>query len=207
VTLKVKGSSPFIHPILKKQYTIQLWELTPPTINFLNYKACYKNNITRLIILKWLISMWGTASCNIYNQLYYKLFSLPPLLKSMFLKHQPLNRNFEFKNSPQLPNQFLTSKLPSSVKIPSTYCAAHKLISSFKSFTKVNTSSIKPIFKTHHSAQSLYLNSQKGSSSILNISKFFHKWKLAYYLCFNIFFITLNLWRLHHHFLKMKHYL
>lgn len=175
MTLKVKGSNPFIHPILKKKYTIQLWELSLPTSTFLNHKVCYKDNVTRLIIFKWLTNAWGIKSYGIYKQSYHKLFFLSPILKSIFLNNQPLNQNFKFTNSPQLLNQFLTSKLPLTPKIPNTYYTTPKLLISFKSFTKINTSSIKPIFKTHHSSQSMYLNSQKGSSSILNIPKFFHK--------------------------------
>jgi hypothetical protein len=68
-----------------------------------------------------------------------------------------------------------------------------KLLPMFKTFTISNLSTGSKIFVPHASFRSFYINYSKGGSSIINIKKFFQKWKLTYHLLFNLFFYRINL--------------
>lgn len=64
--------------------------------------------------------------------------------------------------------------------------------SSFYTFIKINLASTKPVFRPHNSFKSFYVLNSKGGLAFANIHKFFNKWKMMYYLMFNIFYYKIQ---------------
>lgn len=67
-----------------------------------------------------------------------------------------------------------------------------KLLKSFKSFLRVNNSSNSTITIPHFSFKYFFLGYKRGGLAVLNIRKFFTRWKDTYYLMFNLFFYQID---------------
>ena len=67
-----------------------------------------------------------------------------------------------------------------------------RLLKSFKSYLRVNNASNSTITIPHFSFKHFYLGYRRGGNAVLNINKFFTRWKDTYYLTFNLFYYQID---------------
>jgi hypothetical protein len=196
VTLKVGGSNPSIHPVITKNSNLQFWEVIPADFNYNRDSIKWTKLNTRFALIKFILTTWGqpllSRSCNtllwdfLWNKSVYK--QPTDLFKSNFLK-----QDFKFLGSSNSIDSLHQKALPINAVVG---CSVHfdvKLLNTFRSFTLNNMSSPNTLFKPHASFSSFYISQAKGGSILLNVGKFFQKWKLAYFLLFNLFYYKIKL--------------
>ena len=123
---------------------------------------------------------------------------LPDFIKSSTQVNNPLYTNFlesKFKTVLKKHHTIRQSVIGSITKpitsVPSI--TNIKLLLSFKSYLRLNTASASTITIPHFSFKYFYLGYRRGGVALLNVNKFFTRWKDVYYLMFNLFYYELDL--------------
>jgi len=100
----------------------------------------------------------------------------------------------EFKTHFKQPRLIRSSTLyaPKGPVLPLRIDESHKLLTSFKSYIRVNSNSLNTLTIPHFTFKHFYLGYRRGGTSVLNVSKFFTRWKDVYYLMFNLFFYKID---------------
>ena len=195
VTLKVGGSNPSIHPIAKEQKSHQFWQVLPAGFKPERELRIQKHIVSRFHLIKLILisqnqSSWGVgAKMRLWSLTYTNLTQAasPDLLKVNFL-----NRDFKLMGSQSLIDKAHYKIMPTSVKTMNAVHFDKRLLKTFKTFTLSQMSSAHTLTKPHASFSSFYVAQAHGGSILLNVGKFFQKWKLAYFLLFNLFYYRIK---------------
>ena len=192
VGLEAEGSTPSIYPIFSSwMVNIQPNHFINPQVNL----ATLYINFLRKSFPELFITKLGTHR---HHLELYSAFSrkTTPGYRNM-PKYNPMFTNFmssEFKLSYKNIQSF--RRFPQPNKLSPT-SAAHttsdlKLFTSFKSYLKLNSTSQGTINLPHASFTQFYLGYRRGGLAVLNVSKFYTRWKDVYYLLFNLFYYELE---------------
>lgn len=153
-----------------------------------------------------------------YLSILKHLLNTPNFLPNLYqCKPFMLSKKMKMKNSSTntnslnpLYNDFMKSefklnyKQPSLIRSPSKLrpykpiideadLSKIRLMRSFKSYIRLNVNSFDTINIPHFSFKHFYLRYRRGGVNVLNISKFFSRWKDVYYLVYNIFFYRMDM--------------
>lgn len=197
MTLKVGGSNPSIYPILLENKLVTFQIVLEK--NKLKQKSRIKlqNLNLKTILIKLLMNAWNFSSLNkklvpLWWTTVAGLCKLKDIKKSTKLNF--LQKDFKLLGTANSIDKVFTSGniLNNNFK-SSTFTNNYLLLKTFKTFLLSNTASNSTLYVPHASFSTFYLSHFKGGSIILNISKFFKKWKLAYALLYNLFFYKIPL--------------
>lgn len=103
-----------------------------------------------------------------------------------------IKSNFKEHGYTNSVNKNLFSSLPQTTQTKTYKFANNFLHKNFKTYLRINTFSNNPTFQVNSSFKPYYIGSAKGGSTIFNVSKLFNKWKLSYYLFFNLFYYKIK---------------
>ena len=189
--LEVEGSTPSIYPIFSK-WSVEI-NNTKPLIIQMQWAAVYLNLLKVLHYKSLLI-----AKVYKYSSFLAKTHNL---LQTPYLRNVPSNPLYndfmvnQFKVNYKVPTLIRQSDLVNSKKpIIHTYNSKNiKIMHSFKSYIRINANSLNTIDIPHFSFKHFYLGYKRGGVTVLNISKFFTRWKDVYYLLYNLFFYKIEL--------------
>jgi hypothetical protein len=138
-----------------------------------------------------LLNSWNLPKLNMKFKLMYKFMVDSNKISSRinFLK-----KEFKFLGTQSLlDNVFSSQSISNNNFKPVPLIHTYGLLRTFKTFLFSNTSSNSILYTPHSSFSAFYLNQFNGGSSVLNIGKFFKKWKLSYFLLYNLFFYKISL--------------
>lgn len=190
MTLKVEGSNPFTYPIEVDNKSLNLWQIIPNDFEINSIKIHNSFKLSKLITIQILLRSWNSILLNPELNLLYWDF-----LINSFNKKNKYNRikinfiksNFKIQGYGDSINKNFFNNLPQSPQIKIQNAPNNFLHKNFKTYLRTNISSNNPTFQISASFKSYYIGSTKGGSAVFNVSKLFNKWKLSYYLFFNLF--------------------
>lgn len=190
VGLEAEGSTPSIYPMFSK-WSVEV-NNTKPNLIKLQWTLIYLNAIQRTTPdIRFVKMMYRYQSIlnNLKNKSNNSTLPVPT--------YNPMYTNFlsgEFKTHFKHPrlireSEFYASKTPT---LPLCTGENLQLLKSFKSYIRVNSNSITTLTVPHFTFKYFYLGYRRGGVAVLNISKFFTRWKDVYYLMFNLFFYKID---------------
>ena len=190
VGLEAEGSTPSIYPIFSK-WSIEV-NNTKPAIIRLQWTLVYINSLQQIVP--------NTRLMKTMYQ-YKSLFNNPTRCANISTVgatiKNPMYNNFlsaEFKQHFKQPRLIRTSSFykPKSPVLPLRLDENTQLLQSFKSYIRINSNSLTTLTIPHFSFKHFYLGYRRGGVAVLNINKFFTRWKDVYYLMFNLFFYKID---------------
>lgn len=190
MTLKVEGSNPFTYPIDRKNQSLNLWQIIPSDFEINRIKTHNSFKLSKLIIIQILLCSWNSISINPkLNSLYWNhLFNhFNKKNKYNQIKINFVKSNFKIQGYSNSINKNFFSNLPQLTKTKLHNTPNNFFYKNFKTYLRTNISSNNPTFQVSSSFKSYYMGATKGGLSVFNVSKLFNKWKLSYYLFFNLF--------------------
>ena len=189
--LEVEGSTPSIYPIFSK-WSIDI-DLRKPTLLKLHWLTIYLSILKRSMPDAY-ISHAGHG----YSALCISSFIPQSLATTKVYRNNPIYTNFltnEFKAHYKKHRTVRSAEVKSIMHpvINTQTMTKVKLLLSFKSYLRVNSASTSTITIPHFSFKHFYLGYRRGGNAVLNINKFFTRWKDTYYLTFNLFYYEIDL--------------
>jgi hypothetical protein len=181
--------------MVKEQKDHQFWKVIPTGFKSNQMLKTQKSVILRFQLIKLILTSqnhvgWSQDSKKrLWGLVYTNLTQVvaPDLLKTNFL-----HRDFKLIGNQNLIDKVHHKILPTSVKTINAVHFDKKLLSTFKTFTLSQMSSPNTLAKPHASFNSFYVTQARGGSILLNVGKFFQKWKLTYFLLFNLFYYRIK---------------
>ena len=190
VGLEAEGSTPSIYPIFSK-WSVEV-NNTKPNLMKLQWTLLYLNSMQHVTPNGKLARIMYQ-----YQSILSNSQSKPNKLTTSSLIFNPTYINFlsgEFKTHFKHPKLIRASApyTPKNPVLPLRVDENLQLLKSFKSYIRVNSNSITTLTVPHFTFKHFYLGYRRGGTAVLNISKFFTRWKDVYYLMFNLFFYKID---------------
>ena len=190
VGLEAEGSTPSIYPIFSK-WSVEINNVKP-TIMRLQWTMVYITSIQRI-----------TSNARLVKTMYQhqsilnNLINVRNSVTALSFTKNPTYTNFlstEFKSNFKQPRlirspAFYTPKNPN---LPLRSGENTHLLKAFKSYIRVNSNSLSTLTVPHFTFKHFYLGYRRGGMAVLNVNKFFARWKDVYYLMFNLFFYKID---------------
>ena len=188
--LEAEGSNPSIYPIFST-WSVEVNKTNVP-ITQTNWTLIYltflKKSLPDLFITKYGQQRHILFNArNLHKNQAYPNLSKNPIYHSLLTSE--FKSNYRYGMSLKKPGNY---NLHKAFFLPQKHNDL-RLLNSFRSYLRINSASQSILTTPHHSFQNFYLGYRKGGLAILNVNKFYNRWKDVYYLIFNLFYYEIEL--------------
>ena len=153
-------------------------------------KKLFQSIIIKTHTIRLLRLHWGYSAAKLDNS--FVNYEVLKKNKTLFEKSF-LYKDFKMTGRKNEIVNILSVSSPKKSKMKLNSSTNTKLLRSFKTFLVGSMSTSHQVFTPHSSFASFYVTQKKGGASIINLGKFFQKWKLSYYLFYNLFYYKIYL--------------